>query len=317
MREWVGAAEPGYRGWAGRTKARAYGVQTAAMCAVETCCREANFHFQGRGACSGRCLELLMRDAVIEEQVLATVAAFRARPHVQLGRILVEQGAITEAQLERALRSQKAAGAGKLGSWLKQQMALPDLDLTAALSSQWRCPVFRAHAFLPGRMSVYLPRPLVEEHGVLPLCVGGSPERLALGFEGHIDYEIIQAAERMHGIKADAGLLPAHEFWQSMRDLLAVPFARVHQVRPSSHDVMIAVMSRLLARSAAANARLVAVHGCFWLRFWSPASGERRSAQPVVHDLLCTPYHALPRRDAQEQEEEVAGLLRDASGLLE
>ncbi len=270
-------------------------------CAVHGCLEPGQYRFQGQRACSRRCLELLLQSAVLEEQSLATAGALKSRPRVQLGRILIEQGTINEAQLEQALRSQRATGAGRLGCWLKQQVELPEADFTAALSIQWRCPVFRIGTFAPVRMASYLPRPLVEEQGALPLRLTGSPERLSLCFEDHVDYELMSAVERMHGIGVDAGLLTATEFWTATRDLLSVPFPRVAKMEAPTPDCMIEAMSRFLADSGAQDARMVAVHGCYWLRVWTAAPrASHGSAGPVAHDILCTPLHAAGGRDEGE-----------------
>ncbi len=271
----------------------------AQPCAVHGCPDPGRYRFYGQQACSVRCLELLLESAVLAEQSLATASALKARPRVQLGRILIEQGTINEAQLEQALRSQRATGAGRLGCWLKQQVELPEADFTAALSIQWRCPVFRTGTFTPARMASYLPRPLVEEQGALPLRLTGSPERLSLCFEDHMDYELMGAAERMHGIGVDAGLLTATEFWTATRDLLSVPFPRVVTMEAPSAECMIEAMGRFLAAAGASDARVVAVHGCYWLRIWTAA--PRAVPGPhgglTAHDILCTPLHGGGGRD--------------------
>jgi hypothetical protein len=267
--------------------------RTTTGCATHGCSGEGRYLFHGQRACSRGCLELLLRAAVIEEQARSTAAALRARPRVLLGRILIEQGTINEVQLEHALRSQRATGAGRLGCWLKQQVELPEADFTAALSIQWRCPVFRFGNFAPARMASYLPRPLMEAHGALPLRLTESPERLSLCFEDHVDYELLSATERMHGVSADAGLLTATEFWQATRDLLGVRFPRIQEVEASSPDTMVEAMGRLLIASGAQDARMVAVHGCYWLRLWTSPSPSHANGmiapEPVAWDILCTP----------------------------
>ena len=252
------------------------------LCAVRECSDEGRFAFNGQRACSRRHLELLLRAAVLQEQTRAMRAALRVKSRVLMGRILIEQGAITEPQLEQALASQRSTGAGKLGSWLKQQVELPEADFTAALSIQWRCPVFRLGNFAPARMASFLPRPLMEKLDAVPLRLSGSPQRLSLCFEDHVNYELLSAAERMHGVATDAGLLTATEFWQATRELLGVRFPRAVCVEASSPDCMVESMSRLLVKANAEDARMVAVGDCYWLRLW-PAAG----AMPC--DLLCTP----------------------------
>ncbi len=254
----------------------------SARCAVRECADEGRFVFNGQRACSRRHLELLLRAAVLEEQTQAMRAALRAKPRVLMGRILIEQGTITETQLEQALLSQRSTGAGKLGSWLKQQVELPEADFTAALSIQWRCPVFRLGNFAPARMAAFLPRPLMEKLDAVPLRLSGSPQRLSLCFEDHVDYELLGAAERMHGVATDAGLITATEFWQATRELLGVRFPRVVAVEASSPDCMVESMSRLLVKANAAESRMVAVRDCYWLRLWP-------TADALPCDLLCTP----------------------------
>ncbi len=264
---------------------------TLPPCSVQGCEGVGRYRVNELAACSSECLEQLLRGVVLEEQAFATAAALKAGPRVQIGRILIEQGTITEPQLERALRSQQAAGAGRLGCWLKQQVHLPEADFTAALSIQWRCPVFRLGTFNAGRMISYLPRPLVEEHGALPLRLTGTPARLSIAFEDHIDYELIHAAERMHGISVDAGLLTAPDFWQVTRNLLELRPPAIPILQAPSHDCMAQALSRALTQAPIAEARLVVVYGCFWLRAWL-RPGSQAAPHAGFVDLLCSPSGA-------------------------
>ncbi|WP_158615540.1 hypothetical protein [Acidipila sp. EB88] len=256
-------------------------------CAVVACAAQGVYHFNGQWACSVDCLEQLLRAVVIAEQALAAAAALHAAPRVKLGRILIEQGIINEAQLEQALRSQRSVGAGKLGCWLKQQVELPEADFTAALSIQWQRPVFRMGAFQAARMVSYLPAALMEKHGALPLRITGAPERLSICFEDHIDLELLSAAERMHGLSVDAGLLTATEFWQVTRELLGQRPPACVSVEAASVPGMTAAMSQLLCDPAVITSRLVAVHGCYWLRVWKQGSTAHQTfGGSLEHDSM-------------------------------
>ncbi len=271
------------------------------QCTVVGCTGKGRFSFHGRFACSRECLELLLRMAVLEEQTEATAAGLRQSARVQLGRILIEQGTITEQQLDRALRAQRATGAGRLGCWLKQQIELPEADFTAALSIQWRCPVFRIGTFASLRMAQYLPRPLIEAHGALPLRVTGAPSRLSLCFEDHLDSELLSAVERMHGIAFETGLLTATDFWEVTRQLLSGPFPPVVTVSASSQEGMTEAMSRVLVDCEATDSRMVAVHGCYWLRFWTGRESE--TGETASYDILCTPTVQLRRRYSEGEDD--------------
>ena len=286
-------------GWpAGLSQAipvREQGKGITIPCAVEMCGsmtpQGKGYELHGQTACSRECLETLLRATVLEESMRATAAAVTARPRVLLGRILVEQGTINEAQLEEALRLQRDTGAGKLGSWLNQGMVLPEAQFTAALAIQSHCPVFSLGNFIPARMANYLPKALMEEHGAVALRTTGYPQRLSLCFEDHPDHELMRAAEQIHGVSVEGGLLTESDFWQATRNLLAVQFPKCVTVQAPSLDCMVKAMSHLLEGASAVSARLAAVHGSYWLRFWMLSHSTLVSSQPeemIPYDVLCT-----------------------------
>ena len=269
------------------------------MCAVSGCLKAARFRLNGRAACSRECLKLLLESIAVEEAMQVEAAMARAEEPARplIGHLLVEQGSVTEAQLAQALESQRATGAGRLGCWLKQHMQLRDADLTAALALQWRCPRVRVGSFAPASMAAYLPRPLVEKHGALPLRVSALPDRLSLCFEDHQSPALIRAVERMHGVEVEAGLLTAPEFWRATRELLAVRFPRVTTVEAASRETMMEAIGRLLLLDMVAEARLVAVEDCYWLRVWTvPGSSLSPSG---MSDILCTPQTQVQRNGAE------------------
>lgn len=287
-------------------------------CAVEMCGgmnpEDKSYELHGRVACSRECLETLLRAAVLEESMRATAPAVTARPRVLLGRILVEQGTINEAQLEEALRLQRDTGAGKLGSWLNQGMVLPEAEFTAALAIQSHCAVFSLGNFAPARMASYLPKALMEQHGAVALRTTGYPQRLSLCFEDHLDHELMRAAERIHGVSVEGGLLTESDFWRATRNLLAVQSPKSVTVQAPSLDCMVEAMSRLLASTGGASARLAAVHGSYWLRFWTLPHGVSVSREPekmVPHDVLCTLGNAsMAHAEESDVERLTAAMLR-------
>ena len=258
-------------------------VPAPALCAAPNCGGEGRYTLNGSSACSRSCLEILMRSALLKKQMQTAEGSPKSRTHVRIGSILVDQGVITEAQLERALRAQMAAGAGRLGCWLKQQSNLSEADFTAALAIQWRCPVLRLGTFSAAEMASVLPRWMAEEGGAIPLRLSGQPQRLTLAFEDHIDDEITQAVEQMLGIGVDPGLLTASEFWQATRELLTVRYPPAARLRATSLDGMVEALSQALSETGAATARMVMIEGNCWLRFWVAST----SGNLVPRDILC------------------------------
>ena len=246
--------------------------------------RPAAVSFAGQALCGPVCLEAAFRTTLAAEHGLSTAAALETGPRVRIGQILVEQGVITEAQLERALRSQRLTGAGRLGTWLLDQTQLPEEDFAAALSIQWGCPVFRVGVFAAQRMAEFLPRCLVEKLGALPLRVSRHPERLTICFEDRLDAELLRACQRMHGMRVEAGLMASNEFWHGSAELLKANFPASCLIEATSLDEMIGAMVETMTRSEAVNAQLVYVQGYYWLRMWA-VEGQPRT---VAGDVLCT-----------------------------
>jgi hypothetical protein len=258
--------------------------------------RAARLSFEGQPVCGTACAEALLRGAIAREHALNTAAALEQRPRVQIGRILVEQGTITEAALEQALRSQKATGAGRLGCWLKQQTDLPEEAFTAALAIQCHCPVFRLNNFAASRMAHYLPKFLVENLAAVPLRLTGEPAHLSICFEDRVDHELVRALERMHGMPVDAGLVLNSDFWQANADLAVVAFPRARVVSAPDLDSMVGAMAQTVERLAVSDARLVSMHGYYWLRLWQQGAVER--------DIICSvSVHAPAFVDGQLAEE--------------
>jgi hypothetical protein len=276
--------------------------------------REGASHaFAGQALCSQDCLEVAFRAALSAEHGLSTAAALAVGPRVRIGEILVEQGVITEPQLERALRSQRLTGAGRLGTWLRQQTQLPEEDFAAALSIQWGCPVFRVGAFAAQKMTTFLPRPLVEALGALPLRVSREPERLTICFEDRVDAELLRACERMHGMPVEAGLLASNEFWIGTAALLKASFPPSCLVEATSLDEMISAMIETMVRNSVANAQLVYVHGYYWLRMWVAGADDTL----VEQDVLCTlRLSAETAPEGQLADEISAGLERKRGHVI-
>ncbi len=279
------------------------GGLSKASCANPQCTsphRAGRFHFDAKAICGSACAEALLRATIAREQAVNTAAALEQRPRVQIGRILVEQGTITEAALEQALRSQKATGAGRLGCWLKQQTHLPEEAFTAALAIQCHCPVFQLNDFNADRMAFYLPKVLIENLAVVPLRRIDEPAHLFLCFEDRVDRELIKAVERMHGVPVDAGLVLNSDFWQASGELASAHFPEARVVLAPDLEVMIEAMAQTLERHQPKEARLVSLHGYYWLRLWTDVP----AGETVVRDVICSvSIHAPATAEGQLAEE--------------
>jgi hypothetical protein len=88
----------------------------------------------------------------------------------RLGDLLLQQGLVSTAQLEEALKYQVIFG-GKLGTNLIEMGILEEDELARALSQQFCVPAISAEEVMnvEAQVLALLPRELVEKHSVVPL----------------------------------------------------------------------------------------------------------------------------------------------------
>ena len=88
----------------------------------------------------------------------------------RLGDLLLQQGLVSTAQLEEALKYQVIFG-GKLGTNLIEMGILEEDELAQALSQQFCVPAISAEEVMnvEAQVLALLPRELVEKHSVVPL----------------------------------------------------------------------------------------------------------------------------------------------------
>lgn len=92
----------------------------------------------------------------------------------RLGDLLLQQGLITTAQLDEALKYQVIFG-GKLGTNLIEMGIVEEEDIAKALGQQYRVPTADVDDIMnvSPQVLALLPRELIEQHGVLPVKLEG------------------------------------------------------------------------------------------------------------------------------------------------
>jgi len=250
--------------------------------------------FEGRSACKGDCMTLLVRAAVLREggerRSHAVTAPHRHR--VPLGLVMLAQGWITNPQLQRALASQRESGRGRIGEWLIAEGGLDAESVTRGLGVQWNCPVLSGDGFRPESMAMILPRCFVEKYGLLPLRIAGS-QLLYLGFQNHLDVSAAYAIERMTELQIERGVVEQREFEREKARLLASLFPEVESEVVLTTEELIARITKVVEDAMAPRAKLVRLHQHFWLRVWKQ-TGAKLEAGTVpsrfedVHDYLFT-----------------------------
>jgi len=108
----------------------------------------------------------------------------------RLGDLLLQQGLVTTAQLDEALKYQVIFG-GKLGTNLIEMGILEEDDIARVLSQQYRVPTPTADEVMnvEPKVLALLPRELVEQHSVVPLKLEGR--RLTLLMPDPANFQLI------------------------------------------------------------------------------------------------------------------------------
>jgi hypothetical protein len=132
-----------------------------------------------------------------------------------------------------------------------------------------------------------VPRLFVDAFGALPLRVAAG-KILYLGYEDRLDPVLALAVERMTGLRVESGIVLESDFRPAHTRMLSARFPSVELLEAASEPVLVQAIAKRLERAKPAEAKLVRVHDCLWLRMW-----RRQQHMPVpdldgVEDLICS-----------------------------
>lgn len=243
--------------------------------------------FEQGWTCGPECTRAVVARAVARELGGLRETEPVRRHRVPLGLLMLEQGWISNHQLRQALAAQRASGTGRLGSWLVRQGAVTEAQVTRALALQWSCPVLSAELQDPAAMAAAMPRLFVDAFGALPVRVAGG-RVLYLGFEESPDPALAFAVERMMGLRVENGMVAETEFRTAHRQMLAASFPSAELVEAVSESVASHALAKAIERTKPVAARLVRVHECLWLRMWKQAPLSPLPSAGAVCDLVCS-----------------------------
>ena len=226
--------------------------------------------FEGRWACSGKCLLAMVRASITREagDGRRDGVEIQYQHRVPLGLVMLAQGWITHPQLQRALQAQKAEGIGRIGDWLVSECGLDSDVVTRGLSMQWGCPVLTTDGFSPAAMAMTLPKVFIEMFGILPLRLASS-KILYVGFEDHLDASSSFAVERMSGLRTESGVVAAGRFIEARERLLGCQFADLTECRIPDRDTLAKAVATVIEQKQTVASRLVRLRQFYWLRAWT------------------------------------------------
>lgn len=135
----------------------------------------------------------------------------------RLGDLLVEAGAITSAQLERALKEQLAWG-GRLGQVLLSLGFTDEVRIATAIARQLGLPsVDLDRAQLPAQVTQLLPLELAERYGLMPLGARPVEGRLLVACFDPTDAGAQAAAAKASGLVPQVHVATASSIDRAIR----------------------------------------------------------------------------------------------------
>lgn len=235
---------------------------------------------EGGWSCSPACTRARIAELVHREREGHDQPAALHRHRIPIGLVLLQEGWITHDQLRRALEAQRAGSAGRLGAWLMEQCGLEERRVTQALSIQWNCPILTFDQERAGVAFSLVPRIFLDTFGFVPLRLL-TAGILYIGFEDRIDHSLTLVIERMTGLRVEAGLVSGSEFRRARESVLTARFPRTRIIEAVNSEAMVDALVRLVEREKPVEARIVRVHGFYWLRLWK-ALGRSGASLPTT-----------------------------------
>jgi hypothetical protein len=247
-------------------------------------------HFEGKWACSARCMERIIA-AAVRSQIESWEPGPAARSlRMPLGLILLSRGWITHRELQEALAAQRCTGIGRIGEWLGRLHGISEATITKALGIQWNCAVVRSGTpgieFAPSLIPAFL----CCRYG-LALLRQGPATILYLAGRYCAEHAASRAVEHMLGIPVQAAFLEDGAWNAEALD------CGESVESYAGRDGVAASVAELVERSRPMNARLVRIHDHLWLRMWL----RRRECATQLQDAvfpLRTGMGKLRRNDA-------------------
>jgi Type II secretion system (T2SS), protein E, N-terminal domain len=225
---------------------------------------------QGARYCRVECLELALVE-LLDQAAPVSRRAATVSHRIPLGLLLLSRQQLTAAQLRTALEAQRAAARGKsrkIGAWLQELGFVTEHQVTAALASQWSCPVLRSG---PGVLATtrcsLIPALLLESFQMMPVELVESTGTLLIAFSEGIDHTVLYAIERMLGYRTEACLVCPSTLQRSLQSQVRqgvsrdVVFERVEGISECAR-----IIGNYSAKVKAEEVRLARCGEHLWIR---------------------------------------------------
>jgi hypothetical protein len=248
-------------------------------CANSDCARTALAHAMARlhsgvliaeeWFCGPDCFEQALRRRLLVMMSSRYAQEPAPRLRLPLGLVLISRGDLTAEQLKIALEEQSRTNEN-LGEVVQRLDFVTAEQVTAAVATQWSCPVFSLanRQLVPG---VHIPRYLLERYGLLPVHYSETGRRLMVGFVSRVQYHILHTIEHITGCVAAPCFITAREYREKLNSPAFVERSNEIIMEQISGPFEMARLARnYVSQVGAQRTRFGVCRDYLWMRIWGP-----------------------------------------------
>lgn len=257
------------------------------------------FYVQNSRLCTPQCLERYLSKQVLRMQRPDQQPS--ASPKLPLGLLLLEQGAITEAQLRRALEQQSRKEPGRrLGEILRETAGLQELDIALGVARQWSVPfaeIAVADAARGPDFWSLLPQALSQLHRALIIHADPVLKTGYLAFADGVKHSVLYAVEQITGYSIRPCIARDSQMEVALETYAAR--ARTHEIvvdGPISARDIVGMIGSYAANTEAKSIRLARCAQHVWARLEGEDKGKGKDKETwhLVLRLMSSPAKVLP-----------------------
>ncbi|HXY02830.1 MAG TPA: hypothetical protein VEI49_04590 [Terriglobales bacterium] len=227
--------------------------------------RYAGFFISGDWFCGPDCFEQVVRSRILA--LLSAQGQHEQPPSLRmpLGLLLVSREVLTTEQLRVVLDRQRVSGAN-IGDIVQELGFGTQEQITAAVATQWSCPVFS----LQGRQlptQIQIPLRLLELYEMLPVHFSPNDRKLLVAFVSRVHYHILHTIEYLTQCVADPCFITPGDYHRYLKSVASSVKENQALFERSSSPAEIAHLVRNYAHQfAAEEARFGLCRDYLWAR---------------------------------------------------